>query len=221
MKYRGPWDPRSLPRPRQGSMLYVGLMTRADREHSVRSRCICALAMQARRRSTWLCRSTVCRVRAYGHTPEVRWVSPETDLDSPVLREIMVNWAVIRSKMGGCVQRCRRMSLQYKVWYSSQGAVLFAEFQLAVFPFEVTKNCLSDREDPSAMLELWTSHLRRNNSRERRSMAVFDSVTRAHDARQHNAGPQAIPCMCLICTASHGQYCYPVRVDVTRAARLS
>lgn len=79
-------------------MLYVGLMTRADREDSVRSRCICALAMQACRRSTWLCRSTVCRVRAYGHTSEVRWVSLEADLDTPILWEIMVNWAVIRSR---------------------------------------------------------------------------------------------------------------------------
>lgn len=43
------------------------------------------------------------------------------------------------------------------------------------------------------MLELWESHLRRNNSREWRSMAVFDSDTRAHGAQQHNAGPQAIP----------------------------
>lgn len=43
------------------------------------------------------------------------------------------------------------------------------------------------------MLELRASHLRRNNSRKWRSMAVFDSVTRAHDARQHCTGPQAIP----------------------------
>lgn len=43
------------------------------------------------------------------------------------------------------------------------------------------------------MLELRASHLRRNNSRERRSMVGFDSDTRAHDARQHYAGPQAIP----------------------------
>lgn len=56
----------------------------------------------------------------------------------------------------------------------------FAEFHLAVFPFEVNKQTrtgMSDREDPSAMLELWLSSLRRANSREQRTKAVLDSVT--------------------------------------------
>ncbi|KAH8781444.1 hypothetical protein F5883DRAFT_172792 [Diaporthe sp. PMI_573] len=76
------------------------------------------------------------------------------------------------------------------------------------------------------MLELWMSHLRRDNSREERTMAVFDSVIELMMLMPDSicAGPQAsLVCVCASRErqATEVRHYHAVPVDLTQPARPS